>query len=447
MYFLFGTARPCERSDETSIRKVLQSFEIGTEVDLSLFVNDNDSENNDVRVYSCYTLISKNSSVEGLSRQQCYVVITNKQDMSKDNVIHNYEESQVVELLPIKKTKHLWPFSTTSQNSSSSTTTASTTFSMNELSFKPDILLHEQLAKVTKIHPLSSLSKIRYKKGVSEGVLLMDFKDGTTSQYIMKNVGVFTEHVRQKMKETGLGSEVTKTENNEKFDLSASLCFERIKDLEKKFSCEPSFQLITDIMILFRNATEKFEEADNESYLEVTKYIRQFLGRNDVVSILNGQVQQEISLLESRINKINVKQKEKLQQELHEKILLSVKSFPGEDEDEDEDEQPCDLGYRSNSSQQTIDEELNLQRMLNDLSIELSDLLSDNRNLSDIEESDAISIQENNGSDYDASFFNHNNINLNTDQVEIESFPESELDFENDFLNLIEFQNLPQNKK
>ena len=156
----------------------------------------------------------------------------------------------------MKRTSILWPFYASSSSASypSAASSAPSSLTSTSPSYIDNISKRHsiQLAKVTEVHPLSSLSKMRYKKDVDEGVLLMHYKNGSVSRYVMKNVGIFAEYVKRRMKEAGLSNEMTKTQEHEKFVLGASLCFDRMKDLEKQFSFEPKYEYIQEMMTLFR---------------------------------------------------------------------------------------------------------------------------------------------------------------------------------------------------
>jgi hypothetical protein len=198
------------------------------------------------RVFSCYTL----SLSSGLSKSPHYLVITSN--------------NQIVEIKPYSSKEH---------NVASSTAPAASV---------------SQVGKVIEVHELDDLLKLRYKISTREGALIMEFRSGRTFKYVMMDPIKCVQYLSGRMKVHGIRGCITKTSREEKARLSAQGCLERVLSIEAQFAVTPTFGLIEEIMDLLRCAAEKLDEVGDESFIAVITYIREFLSRREVLSVVHA---------------------------------------------------------------------------------------------------------------------------------------------------------------
>ena len=140
------------------------------------------------------------------------------------------------------------------------------------------------MAVTAHVHLLTALAKLRFKKG-DPGVLILEFKSGKVSKLIMNDPGTCVDFLKSKMKQMGIRGNLKP--KSEKDIANAQACFKRAKEIETEFSRQQSIDLVREMMDLLRRAAEKFSEANDEGYTEVTKFINQFLTRADVAKLLD----------------------------------------------------------------------------------------------------------------------------------------------------------------
>ena len=143
------------------------------------------------------------------------------------------------------------------------------------------------VAVAAEVHDLQALIKLKFKKG-DQGILLLEYKSGKMSKILIDDPAACVAHIKTKMTNVGInGSIKNKTE---RIIENAQSCFLMAKDIETQFSLSPSVEYVTEMMDLLRKATEKFAEINDNSYMEVMEFIKRFLQRSDVSSILDASV-------------------------------------------------------------------------------------------------------------------------------------------------------------
>lgn len=140
------------------------------------------------------------------------------------------------------------------------------------------------LAVTAQVHYLHTLAKLKFKKG-DPGVLILEFKGNKVSKLIMRDPSSCVDYLKAKMKSMGIKGNLRP--KNEKDIANAQNCFAKAKEIEASFASNPSVELIKEMMDLLRRAAEKFSEANDDSYREVTDFISRFLQRPDVVKMLD----------------------------------------------------------------------------------------------------------------------------------------------------------------
>eukprot|EP01038_Epipyxis_sp_PR26KG_P010786 gene10786-14482_t len=249
-------------------------------------------------------------------------------------------------------------------------------------------------AKVVEARELEGLAKIRFKKGAT-GIIILEYKSGTISKFVMKDPHICVEFVKSKMNQIGIRGNVTKTTKTEMTIVSAQSYLERTLEIETKFSLTPSIEIIEEIMDLLRRSAEKFSEANDDSYINVIEHIKRFLQRSDVNAILDEAV---------KLNKqpIDQKQKDEIKDELlpaspmvatpsenfttpptrlNEAIELSSMdktAFRYASEDDHDNISPKNINSDLNNNNKDGEGELN--SMLTDMTDEFSNLLNSFQN-------------------------------------------------------------------
>lgn len=147
--------------------------------------------------------------------------------------------------------------------------------------FKPGVAI------ASEVHELQALSKLKFKKG-EQGILLLEYKNGKVSKLLMDDPATCVERIKTRMTNMGInGSIKNKTE---RILENAQGFFKQAKEIETQFSLSPSVEYVQEMMDLLRKATEKFAEANDDSYMDVMDFIKRFLQRPDVNSVLDASV-------------------------------------------------------------------------------------------------------------------------------------------------------------
>mmetsp|Transcript_23031 Transcript_23031/g.33700 ORF Transcript_23031/g.33700 Transcript_23031/m.33700 type:complete len:380 (+) Transcript_23031:57-1196(+) len=136
-------------------------------------------------------------------------------------------------------------------------------------------------------HEMSSLVKVKFKRGE---IITFQFKSNYTKRYLMFDCAECVNYIKQQMCNSGI--QATHTSRKRSLNIAtAQGILDTVKDLEEKFSLNPSHHLVTEVMDLLRGAVECLGEANDTRYIAVITHIQNFLQRADVVRILD-----EISL-------------------------------------------------------------------------------------------------------------------------------------------------------
>jgi hypothetical protein len=92
------------------------------------------------------------------------------------------------------------------------------------------------------------------------GVLTLTFKSEHTIQYLFKDSKECVDFLKLQMQQLGLKGDVTKSLNDAKHVANANSFYEATKEIEQRFSLNPSYKLIEKVMDLLREAAEQFAE-------------------------------------------------------------------------------------------------------------------------------------------------------------------------------------------
>lgn len=143
------------------------------------------------------------------------------------------------------------------------------------------------VAVAADVHELQALVKLKFKKG-DQGILLLEYKNGKVSKLLMDDPAVCVGHIKAKMKNVGINGSIKN--KNEKIYENAQGFFLQAKEIETQFSLSPSVANVQEMMDLLRKSAEKFGEVNDNSYMEVMDFIKKFLQRSDVNSVLDATV-------------------------------------------------------------------------------------------------------------------------------------------------------------
>ena len=142
----------------------------------------------------------------------------------------------------------------------------------------------------TEIHELKGLLKVKFKKADNHGLgfIVLEYRSGKLSKLLMKDPSVCVEFIKEKMSLIGMHSAVKSKHENE---LNNALAYFNLAvEFETSFSLNPTMESIKEMMELLKKAAEKFDAINDESYIAVLKYIKNFLQRADVIKILDDDV-------------------------------------------------------------------------------------------------------------------------------------------------------------
>jgi hypothetical protein len=143
------------------------------------------------------------------------------------------------------------------------------------------------VAVAAEVHDLQALVKLKFKKG-EQGILLLEYKNGKVSKLLMDDPAVCVNNIKERMKNMGINGSIK--DKTERILENAQGFFEQAKEIETQFSLSPSVEYVQEMMDLLRKATEKFAEANDNHYMEVMDFIKHFLQRPDVNSVLDASV-------------------------------------------------------------------------------------------------------------------------------------------------------------
>ena len=140
-----------------------------------------------------------------------------------------------------------------------------------------------QFATVLEVHKLDDLSRVKFKRGEQ---ISFCFKNDRVVNYRMTEAAECVEFVKSQMMKLGIKGQqsIVKTTKNV---FTAEGIFERIKEVEEKFSISPSYTLVEQVMDLLREAAERFGEANDARYQHAIQQTQRFLQRDDVIRTLD----------------------------------------------------------------------------------------------------------------------------------------------------------------
>ncbi len=160
--------------------------------------------------------------------------------------------------------------------------------------------------RVTEVYELHALAKLKYHKSQPAnnppgsaprtpnkpqlGLLIMELKTGKLINYAMSDPLPAVEVLKHRMQDLGITGNITRPAKTRRIIANAQHCLEQSKEIQLKFSLEPSLGLIEEMMDLLKTATEKFAEVDDKNaFSSSIQDIHRFLQRDDVQRILDRQ--------------------------------------------------------------------------------------------------------------------------------------------------------------
>jgi hypothetical protein len=283
---------PMSTRVEPAVR--INHCEIGTTVTL---------ESLDGEMFDAFVLSNNNPNRKALTKQKTLLIILQEQIVEAIPLPGRNDRALIQSACQLEALNKLRYRPGAVQNDNNSTA-ASSFFS----TYLPSVL-----SAASSLAPSPPLT--------SYGLLVLELKSGKLLKYYlsnplpcvdiikrrMKTMGLEGHHSKQKIKEanTDFSSTLsTSTASSPSFSppkrLKAKLTstgdllelanhyLEESKDIERKFSIAPSFELIDEMMDLLRLAVEYFANIpNNRTYQEVISSIQKFLARDDVIEILD----------------------------------------------------------------------------------------------------------------------------------------------------------------
>jgi hypothetical protein len=160
--------------------------------------------------------------------------------------------------------------------------------------------------RITEVYELQALGKLKYHKSQAGtpgrtnsnkpqlGLLIMELKTGKVINYAMSDPLPAVEVLKQRMQDLGITGNITRPAKTRRIIANAQHCLEQSKEIQLKFSLEPSLALIEEMMDLLKTATEKFAEAnESEAFAASIEEIHRFLQRDDVRRILDAHAKSQ----------------------------------------------------------------------------------------------------------------------------------------------------------
>ena len=166
--------------------------------------------------------------------------------------------------------------------------------------------------KVLETHHVSNLSHIKFNRG-SSTVVSLSFKNHASLHYQCVDPAPFIDGLQLVLSSLGLHG--TRKRNTKDF-------LSLVREIESRFSLQPSIRHVDKIMDLLREATELFSLADDDRHRSVLTQIQNFLQREDVINVL------EIAATASKPKPIESASTKEQQQQIDTTATNNISSLP-----------------------------------------------------------------------------------------------------------------------
>ncbi len=148
--------------------------------------------------------------------------------------------------------------------------------------------------KINLLNDITSLERVKFRRGE---LISFYFKGDVEWRYSMLDCLDCVALVKEQMANSGISSRQILKKFSVSIETAQNL-IDTTRELEKEFSAEPSLELVEKVMDLFREAVERFGEANDTRYHSAIEALHRFLHREDVLRILDESTQKSRTKLE-----------------------------------------------------------------------------------------------------------------------------------------------------
>lgn len=141
-------------------------------------------------------------------------------------------------------------------------------------------------AYVTFMHPISSLSKLKFRRQESISLFFKEAPEDAMI-YMCPDSADAVQQIQGVLKRHGVKGKHTNAATQRAIQNALNIVAE-IQEKEKALDENPSVDKVDEIMSLYRQAAERFETAGDARHEEVMNHMRKFLKKPKIVEILEG---------------------------------------------------------------------------------------------------------------------------------------------------------------